>query len=225
MMKRAGFVILMAFTIGAASMSAQEVALVVSGFGGFSGVEGIKGKDFQAANGEIYNQASPKKSGHYGASFGVVGGNGEYGFMFRRQMSQLTVSGPTATTLLGDMNIDNYHGYLAYYFGDPDKKWHPYALVGAGATNFGRVDFTMVTGGTATLAGRTEFTATFGAGLRAMFNRAWGLRVGVLWTPIYLTEDFDAVWCDTNSCHNFGYPQYVNQVEVSAGLVYRFGGR
>ena len=223
MLKRAVVVMLLAFTIGSAPIAAQGVSFVVSGFGGYSGNEGIKGKGFLAANGETYDTLTPGNGGHYGFTFGVTEGHGEYGFMFRRQMSSLTASG-TATTLIGDMPITSYHGYLAYYFGDPDNRFHPYVSAGVGATNFGRVDFTMATGGDASIAGRTEFSATFGAGLRTWFNRSFGMRFGVQWTPIYLTEKPDAVWCDDNSCHAWGYPQYSNQVEASIGVLFRFGG-
>jgi hypothetical protein len=39
-------------------------------------------------------------------------------------MTKLDVSG-SSTRTLGDMDVDNYHGYFAYYFGDPDAKVKP----------------------------------------------------------------------------------------------------
>ena len=58
--------------------------------------------------------------------------------MWRRQATKLDIMG-TATTTLDDMNIDGYHGYGAYDFGDPEAKARPYILGGLGATNYGGV--------------------------------------------------------------------------------------
>ena len=217
----AGLVFLFALISGP-SVVAQGTHIVVTGIGGYTFAEGAKGKDFHAGNGQIYNRADPADSGHFGFSVGVAEGHGEYGFLYRYNPSQLQVSG-SATTTIGDMAISNYHGYLSYYFGDPDGRMHYYVTAGAGASHFSKVTFTPAGGSATSIGGRTEFSATFGAGIRAMLSDRFGLRFGVQFTPIYLTADPGTQWCDPYwGCYLVGNNQYANQVDVTAGVTFRF---
>jgi hypothetical protein len=208
-----------------AGTAAAQLKFEASVFGGYTWAEGVKGKDFLADNGQIYNGASSSNSGSFGLSFGVAEGHGEYGFLYRRQFGQFQVSG-TTTTKIGDMATDNYHGYLTYYLGDPKGKVHFYLSGGVGMTHFAAVTFVSTAGSTVTLAGRSEFSPTFGAGVRVMANGHLGFRAGVQWTPIYLTVDQDSMWCDPYyGCYLQGNPQYANQVDFLGGVTFRFGGK
>ena len=210
--------------IGSTPASAQGVRVLVTALGGWSISEGVKGKDIVAGDGNTYNQADPTDAGHAGFSVGVAEGHGEYGFLYRRQFSTLQVAGPTSTTTVGDMGVDNYHGYLAYYFGDPDRRVHLYVLAGAGVTHFGNVTYTNNAGSQVSVIGRSEFSATFGAGVRAWVSDRVALRFGVQYTPTYITVSQADTWCDPYwGCYLSGNPQYANQVDVTAGVTFRFG--
>jgi hypothetical protein len=218
----------MAFLVNlaVAGTAAAQLKFEASVLGGYAWAEGVKGKDFFADNGQVYNSASSTNSGSFGVSFGVAAGHGEYGFLYRRQFGQFQVKGPTTTTIIGDMATDNYHGYLTYYLGDPDGKLHYYLTVGGGMTHYAPVTFTATAGNTVTLVGRSEFSPTFGTGIRFMASNHIGFRAGVQWTPTYLTVDQDRLSCDPYyGCYLQGNPQYANQVELLAGVTFRFGGK
>ena len=225
MVKRiAALFLVLTVTTGTPAM-AQGVGVVISAIGGWTVSEGVKGKDFVAGNGQTYNRADPADSGHFGLSIGAAEGHGEYGFLYRRQFTQLQVSGTTTTTI-GDMATDNYHGYFAYNFGDPEGKVHFFVNAGAGMSHFSKVNFTTAGGSQASVGGRSEFSATFGAGVRTMMNDRFGLRFGVQFTPIYLTESPDSTWCDPYwGCYVVGNPQYASQIEAYGGVTFRFGGK
>jgi hypothetical protein len=224
MVKRIVVAALMLTLINSTPAAAQGIRILVTGIGGWSLSEGVKGKDFLAGNGQTYNQADPTDAAHVGFSVGVAEGHGEYGFLYRRQFGQLQVSGPTTTTTIGDMATNNYHGYLAYYFGNPDRKVHLYVLAGAGVTHFDNVTYTNISGAQVSIIGRSEFSATFGTGVRAMVSDRVGFRFGVQFTPTYITVSQADQWCDVYwGCYLSGNPQYANQVDISAGVTFRFG--
>ena len=66
----------------------------------------------------------------------------EIGFLFNQQATELELRGTTTVTL-GDLNINNYHGYYAYNFGDAAAAVRPYLLVGLGATQYTEVTATV----------------------------------------------------------------------------------
>ena len=93
----------------------------------------------KAGNGQTYDRVDPEDSIMYGFSLGFfLSPSAEIGFMWRRQPTELTVSG-TSSAKLSDINIDGYHGYGAFYFGDPEAKARPYIMGGLGATRYGDV--------------------------------------------------------------------------------------
>ena len=223
MVKRVLLSSLLCLAAVAASAEAQ-VRIEASVLGGYSWAEGVTGKDFFAPNGQTYNAADPSNSGHFGFMLGVTEGHGEYGFLYRRKMGEFLVSG-SATTTVGDLNTDNYHGYFAYYFGDPDKAVHLFVLAGAGMTHYSTVKFTSQ-GQTVELVGRSEFSPVLGTGVRLRFANNFGARFGINWTPTYLTMDEDKMWCDPYwGCYLSGNPQYSNQVDFFGAFTFRFGGK
>lgn len=213
-------------TIACAASAAAQARIEVSVLGGYTWAEGVTGKDFTAGNGNIYNGASSTNSGSFGFMIGLSEGHGEYGFLYRRQLGQFQVTGPTTTTILGNMATDNYHGYFTYYFGNPDGKVQFYVTAGAGMTHFGKVNVTAAGGGSATLVGRSEFSPTFGGGVRFLFSESLGFRFGVQYTPVYITDDPNNMWCDpTWGCYLVGNPQYASQADALAAVTFRFGGK
>jgi opacity protein-like surface antigen len=202
---------------------AQTPKVEFTGIVGWTLADGVSSDPIKALNGQTYDRADPQDSINFGFSIGFfVNPSAEVGFMWRRQATKLDVSGTTVTTL-GDMNIDGYHGYGAYYFGDPDKKARPYIMGGLGATNYSSVSYTKTGGASATTVGNTQFSTTWGAGLKVNASPNVGMKFGVQWTPTYIKSDAAGWWCDPWwGCYVIGDAQYANQFEFVGGLAFRF---
>jgi hypothetical protein len=224
MLKKVLFGALLCLAIGASTASAQA-KISITGLFGWSFADGVSGDNFLAANGNVYNRVDPQDSVHFGISGGVfVNPQTEIGFLYRRQMTKLDASG-TVTTTLGDLNIDNYHGYFTYYFGDPEARFNPYFMGGFGATHFSNVNFTSSVGGVQrSLQGGTQFSSTWGAGIRVNANEHFGIKAGMQWTPIYIKSDAAGWWCDPwwGGCYVVGNAQYANQFEIYGGVTIKF---
>ena len=123
---------------------------------------------------------------------------------------------------VGDWTINNYHGYFAYNFFEDDAIVRPYILGGLGATSFGSVDYTRPQRRTGTVDGETQFSTTWGTGVKFYAGNV-GARIGLQWTPTYIKSDAAGWWCDPwYGCYLVGDPQYANQFEISGGILFRF---
>jgi opacity protein-like surface antigen len=202
---------------------AQTPKVEFTGLIGWTLADGVSGDPVKAANGQTYDRVDPTDSLNFGFSLGFfVTPSAEIGFLWRRQASQLEASGTTTSTL-GDINIDGYHGYGAYYFGDPEAKVHPYILFGLGATNYGSVSYKKVDGSSATTEGGTQFSTTWGAGIKFNASPNVGMKFGMQWTPTYIKSDAVGWWCDPWwGCYVIGDAQYSNQLEFVGGISFRF---
>jgi opacity protein-like surface antigen len=99
----------------------------------------------------------------------------------------------------------------------------PYIFGGLGATNFSSVDYKRVNGVTGTIAGETQFSTTWGAGVKAYPSPNFGIRFGAQWTPTYIKTDSAGWWCDPWwGCYVVGNAQYSNQFELGGGVMFRF---
>ena len=220
MLKR-GIVIAGLFLMtGVVPAFAQNVE--VSGFLGWSIADGVDGNAVLAGNGQIYDTIEPKDSMIYGFTVGALVGEGaELGFRWAQAPTTLQIKG-TATTELGDMSINSYHGYFAYNFGEKDARMRPFVLIGLGATSFGSV--TVNTGlRDFTTAGETQFSTTWGAGVKYFPAPKVGVRVAFEWTPTYIKTDTAGWWCDPYwGCYLVGNAQYSNSVQFNGGVTVRF---
>ncbi len=125
----------------AGPLSAQDARVELGASAGWTLSDGVSFDGVIAGDGNIYTEIEPKDSASFSANIGFyVTPQVEVGFLWGRQKSTLEVLG-TTTREVGDQNIDNYHGYLAYNFGEPDAKARFYVLGGAGATRYGSVPF------------------------------------------------------------------------------------
>ena len=125
---------------------AQTPKVEFTGLIGYTLADGVSGDPYKAGNGQTYDRVDPEDSIMYGFSLGFfLSPSAEIGFMWRRQPTELTVSG-TSSAKLSDINIDGYHGYGAFYFGDPEAKARPYIMGGIGATRYGDVSWTQAGG-------------------------------------------------------------------------------
>ena len=225
MLKKVLIGALLCVAVGATTASAQGPRISISGLFGWTFADGVSTDNILAGDGNLYNRIDPQDSAHFGFSGGVfVNPNTEIGFLYRRQMTKLDVSG-TNTKTLGDLNIDNYHGYFTYYFGDPDARVNPYFMGGFGATHFSAVNFTTHNGLPLSTLAVTQFSTVWGAGLNLKANDHVGFKVGFNWTPTYIKSDATGWWCDPYwGCYVVGNAQYANQFELFGGVSFRFGG-
>ena len=103
---------------------AQTPKVEFTGFIGYTISDGVSGEPVKALNGQT-DAVEPQDSVNFGFSLGFfLSPSAELGFMWRRQATKLDVLG-TRTDTLGDLNIDGYHGYGAYNFGEPAAKDRP----------------------------------------------------------------------------------------------------
>jgi outer membrane protein W len=201
---------------------AQSPKVEVGALFGYSLTDGVSGDPYKAADGAVYDRVDPKDSMAFGLSFGYfVTPKAQIGFMWRRQPTSIEVSG-TTVKVLGDMNIDGYHGYFAYYFGDEESNVRPYILGGLGATNYGAFSFKSATGTQQTTAGNAQFSSTWGAGVKIYPSPHVGLQAGMQWTPTYIKSDAAGWWCGWYGCYVVSNAQYSNQFEFVGGITFRF---
>jgi hypothetical protein len=190
---------------------------------GWTFSDGVSGDAILAGDGQLYDRVDPKDSFSWNLRLGIVTEEHvEFGFLYGRQESTMVLQG-TATRELGSMPVTNYHGYVGYNFGEADAKVRPYLFFGLGATNYGQVSFTAVNGVARQTASQTQFSSTFGAGVKAFFSPHAGIQAGMRWTPTYIKSDPGGWWCDPYwGCYVVGSAQYSNQFELSGGVVFRF---
>ena len=194
----------------------------VSGFVGWSIADGVDGDALIAGDGNIYDTVEPDDSAVYGFTVGVLVGEGaEVGFRWAQQPTTLLISGTTEREL-GDMNVNAYHGYFAYNFGEADAPMRPFVLFGLGATNYSGVDVT-VAGVNRNLGGETQFSTTWAGGVKIFPAPRVGVRLAVEWTPTYIKTDSAGWWCDPYwGCYLVGNAQYSSSFQFNGGVTVRF---
>jgi len=222
MLKRIAWQVALATVVMASPAWAQEKRVEVSALVGWTFADGVEGQSVVTPSG-IFDRVDPKDSFKWGLGIGVLANeNAEVGFLFSQQMTQFQVSG-TNTVDIGDTNISTYHGYFGYNWGDSDASVRPYALIGLGATNYGGLDFTRANGQVAEIGSETQFSTTWGAGVKFYASPSVGARFGIQWTPTYIKSDAAGYWCDPYwGCYMVGDAQYSNQWDISGGITFRF---
>ncbi len=185
-------------TLAAGSAFAQDPRVEISGTAGWTFSDGVSGEARTVPGVGTFDRVDPKDAFSWGA-----------------QSTQYELGG-TATFEVGDVSVRNYHGYLAYNFGDPDATVRPYVLGGLGATQYGTLDVN-VGGIDRSVDGDTQFSSTW------FPNPRFGLRLEGRWTPTYIKSDAAGWWCDPFwGCYVVGDAQYANQFELSGGITLRF---
>jgi Outer membrane protein beta-barrel domain len=219
MMKRVMAMAVMAMFVSAPAF-AQRVE--VSGLFGWTFSDGVEG-DAVAVGGELFDTVDLKDSASWGFSVGFnATDNVEVGFLFGQQLSTIAIDG-TREVELGDININTYHPYVAFNMGAPDARVRPYFLVGFGATTFGGVDYTRLDGTAGSSESETQFSTTWGAGVKVFGGSNVGFRAGVQWTPTYIKSDSEGWWCDPYwGCYVVGDAKYANQFQFNGGVTIRF---
>jgi Outer membrane protein beta-barrel domain len=221
MVRKVVWLVAMIVLVAAAPAFAQP-RVEISGIIGWTFSDGVTGQAVLAGDGNIYDEIDVADSFSWGFGVGVLATeSAEVGFMYGRQESRLDVKG-TNTVEVGDMAVTTYHGYFAYNFGAADSPVRPYVLGGIGATSYGSVPFA-VAGRVGETEGNTQFSTTWGAGVKVVPSRGIGVRAGVQWTPTYIKSDAVGWWCDPFwGCYVVGDAQYANQFAFNGGVVFRF---
>ncbi len=201
---------------------AQSPRVEVSAFFGWAFSDGVDGDALRAGDGNVYDRVDPKDGGLFGLAGGVMlGDNAEVGFQYTRQFSSLVLGG-TAERDLGDLAVSTYHGYAGYNFGEADAAVRPFVFFGLGLTNFSSVDV-VVAGVNRNLPGESQFSTSWGGGLKFFPSPNVGLRIAGHWTPTYIKSDAGGWWCDPYwGCYLVGDPQYSNQFGLTGGVTIRF---
>ena len=214
-------VLLVLVTASAAFAQAPKVEF--TGIVGWSLADGVSGDPVTAGNGKVYNRVDPKDSATFGFSAGFyLSPSMEVGFLWRRQLTSLEISGSTVTDL-SDITIDGYHGYGTYYVGNSESRIRPYVQGGIGLTHFGGIKFTGANGQAKSVDGNSQLSTTWGAGIKMYPSPKVGFRAGFQWTPTYIKSDATGWWCDPYwGCFVTSNAQYANQFEFVGGLSFRF---
>ena len=216
---------LLAVTFVAVSGSlaaALEHRVELSGTAGWTFSDGVSGGPVVVPGVGSFNNIDPKDAFSWGLRLGfLVTPNVEVGGLFNLQSTSLEVSGTTAATI-GDQKIYNYHGYLAYNFGDDGSQVRPYVLGGLGATQYGSVS-AQLGNQQREIGGNTQFSTTWALGVKMYPGKNVGIRLEGRWTPTYIKSDATGWWCDPYwGCYVTGDAQYSNQFELAGGITLRF---
>jgi opacity protein-like surface antigen len=199
--------------VAAATASAQDARVEISGTAGWTFSDGVNVGTLD----ESPIRVDPKDAFSWGARLGfLVTENVEVGGLFNLQSTDLEVSGIINRSI--GQSIYNYHGYLAYNFGEADATVRPYVLGGLGATQYGSLDTAE-----GDIGGDTQFSTTWAAGVKLFPSPNFGIRLEGRWTPTYIKSDPEGYWCDPYwGCYTFAEAEYSNQYELSAGITLRF---
>ncbi len=210
--------------LAAASASwAQDPRVEIGGTAGWTLSDGVTGGPILALDGNLYDTIEPKDSFSWGLELGVfVNENVQIGGLFDQQRSKMVIGG-TNDVELADWSVDNYHGIVTYNFGDSSSAARPYFYGGLGVTRYGSIGFTGVDGEAREIGGESQFSTTWGAGVKIFPGSGVGLKLGVGWTPTYIKSDAEGWWCDPYwGCYVVSDAQFSNQFKFSGGLSFRF---
>jgi hypothetical protein len=233
MVRRVSWLVAFAGVVLIAPLSAQDKRIEVSVLAGWTFSDGVSTDDdvpFQAPDGNQYNRIDPEDSFKWGFTGGfLVTPNMEIGFQYGQQNTTLRagglIAGMEGSRPIGDLSVATYHGYFNYNFLDDDAPVRPYAMFGLGATHYGSVDFDTALGRFSTTP-TTQFSSTWGVGVKLFPRPNFGIRAGAQWTPTYIKTSIEGWWCDPNAdsgCYVVGGdPQYSSQVDLSGGVIFRF---
>jgi hypothetical protein len=144
---------------------------------------------------------------------GQIGFMAHEGFTFEasymQQESHIAVAG---TDLVG-LKVGQLHGNFLFEKIKYGSTTHPYFLLGLGATFFNPDrGFDTV----------SRFSLALGGGVKVEGEKI-GLKLQAKYNPTYLNDDWGGTWCDPFYCYQVADPDYLDQGEFTAGLMYKLG--
>jgi opacity protein-like surface antigen len=157
--------------------------------------------------------------------FGVMGGvtfwsNFEGEFMWNRQPTSLSSHNPNDGTyaFLGNMNLDMYQFDVLYQFKNSESKLRPFVVGGLGFSHFG----IQPANGQQVLPFSNRFSYNLGGGVKYFFNRHWGVRAEVRWSPSHTTQALTE-YCDPLfGCSPATVANKAEQGQANIGVIFRF---
>ena len=194
----------LALALAGAASSSQAKEIYISPMAGYS----------TAANLELgQNDASDAKVTGGLTWGGQIGFAAHEGFTFEasymQQESHLSVLGVDRVGL----KVGQLHGNFLFEKIRYGSNMHPYFLLGLGATFFNPDrGFDTV----------SRFSLGLGGGIKVEGEKV-GLKIQAKYNPTYLNDDWGGTWCDPFYCYQVADPDYLDQGEFSAGLMYKLG--
>ena len=196
---------------------AQENRIEVNGQVGYTLSSGI---DIDLEIDDIsFNRVSPVSGFSYGAGLDIFLSEGfSLGFNWSQQDSKLRGGVRAGSDIdFTDMTVSNYHGIFTYNFGDEDSPIRPYLFGGLGATHYSPND---IDG--SSVDSSTNFSTTWGGGVKFFPSEHFGFRGGLRWTPTYIGSTDAGYWCGFYGCWIVSEAHYSHQFEMSGGIIARF---
>ena len=112
-----------------------------------------------------------------------------------------------------DSDIDLYHFGVLFMFRSPEAKLRPYAAGGIGFSH------QFNSGAT---PNRTDFSFGMGGGVKYYATNHFGFRGDIRYVPAYANST-PGVYCDQfGFCYPANLPNYLNRVNFTGGLLFRF---
>ena len=137
-------------------------------------------------------------------------------FMWSRQPTYLEghdfVTGVLSPA--GNVNIDNYQWSLLYQLGDSSAKFRPYFGGGIGFTHWG-------VGTNIELPFGNTVGFNLGGGVKYFFANHVGMRLDFRWLPTRTTSQL-GTFCSYYGCYQANVNNYAQQIQLNAGLIFRF---
>lgn len=203
------------------STSAQEKRFEISASGGYTFSNTVPVDEVLYGDGlRIINEVGPKS----GFSWGFQGDYAiknriSVGFLWHRQQSRLRLEFNFFDALsFTEMSVDNYHGVITYHFADRDANFRPYVFGGFGATRYAPGPRDGIS-----FDDEVEFSTTWGGGVKFYPKRRLGFNLGLRWTPTHIRSDTSGIFCNSRfGCFLLGPSRYSNQVDLGAGILFRF---
>jgi opacity protein-like surface antigen len=201
---------------------AQDYKMELIPFFGYTLSNGI---DFTAAdigNGVIVDRITPVSGFTWGFQADVLASEMfAIGFQYSDQSSKLElreVSGQKNE--ITDLNVRNYHAMFTLNLGDERAPARPFIFLGLGATQYSPDD---IMG--SSVDSETKFSTSWGGGVKWYGSDHIGVRMGIRWTPTYISSNPAGYWCSPfwpGGCWLISEANYSHQFEFNGGLILRF---
>jgi opacity protein-like surface antigen len=217
-----------AFVVTGSMAMAQEKKVEVGVNFGYTLSEGVNIDPTMTSIGTV-NKINPTNAMSWGLHFDYLASeNFAIGFLWDQQKNKLNADVQNGSKFdISDNTTYNYHGVFTYNLGTEDSKIRPYFFGGLGATHFsgGNLLLETIPPPTATKVGsETQFSTTWGGGVKFFPSKSVGLKFDLRWTPTYIKSDAEGIWCGGYywGCWVVGDSDYSNQLKMSAGIIFRF---
>jgi len=218
-----------AFVVAGSMAMAQDDKRIEAGINfGYTLSEGVDINPTNLGFGTI-EKVNPVNSMSWGFNVDYLATpNFSIGFLWDDQSNKLNADITDGTKVdLADNHTYNYHGVFTYTVGEADAKMRPYFFGGLGATHLSGGDViappTPVPLQTTQTGSETQFSTTWGGGVKFMPARSVGLKLEMRWTPTYIKTDPAGWYCGGYwGCWPVGDSDYSNQLKMAASLFFAF---